>query len=157
LWIVLGDHGEAFGQHEGNYGHTFHVYDENVRVPFLISAPGLFPQPIRSRRVVSLIDTAPTALEMAGIEAPANYQGHSMLDGGPRMAFFFADYSRPMLGLRDGRMKFIYELDSGRSRMFDLEQDPGERINVADRNVERGRDYEMLLRRWNAAQTRARN
>ena len=41
LWIVLGDHGEAFGQHEGNYGHTFQLYDENVRVPYLIAAPGL--------------------------------------------------------------------------------------------------------------------
>jgi arylsulfatase A-like enzyme len=157
VWIVLGDHGEAFGQHEGNYGHTFHVYDENVRVPFLISAPGLFPRQIRSRRVVSLIDTAPTVLEMAGIQAPENYQGHSMLGGGPRMAFFFADYSRPMLGLRDGRMKFIYELDSGRSRMFDLEKDPGERSNVADRNPERGREYETLLRRWKAAQAHPRN
>lgn len=153
VWVVLGDHGEAFGQHEGNYGHTFHVYDENVRVPFLISAPGLFPRQVRSRRVVSLIDTAPTVLEMAGIQVPAHYQGHSMLGGGPRLAFFFADYSRPLLGLRDGRMKFIYELDSGRSRMFDLEQDPGERFNVADRNLERGREYEMLLRRWRAAQS----
>jgi lipoteichoic acid synthase len=152
LWIVVGDHGEAFGQHEGNYGHTFHVYDENVRVPFLISASGLFPRQIRSRRVVSLIDTAPTALEMVGIQPPAHYQGRSMLDGGPRMALFFADYSLGMLGLRDGPMKFIYELDSGRSRMFDLETDPGERLNVAGGNVERVREYERLLRRWSAAQ-----
>src|SRR5439155_96356 len=53
LWIVLGDHGEAFGQHEGNYGHTFHIYDENVHVPFLVAAPGLLPGQIRGRRIVS--------------------------------------------------------------------------------------------------------
>ena len=41
LWIILGDHGEAFGRHEGNYGHTFFLYDENVRVPLVIAAPGL--------------------------------------------------------------------------------------------------------------------
>ena len=70
LWIVLGDHGEAFGQHDGNYGHTFQVYDENVRVPFLIAAPGLLPHQIRSRQVVSLIDTAPTVLDLAGLRAP---------------------------------------------------------------------------------------
>ncbi|PYT23584.1 MAG: hypothetical protein DMG57_31510 [Acidobacteria bacterium] len=54
LWIVLGDHGEAFGEHDGNYGHTFQLYDENVRVPFLVAAPGLVPQQIRSHQVVSL-------------------------------------------------------------------------------------------------------
>jgi membrane-anchored protein YejM (alkaline phosphatase superfamily) len=59
VWIVLGDHGEAFGQHEGNYGHAFHVYEENVHVPFLIAAPELVPSEIRTRQMVSLIDTAP--------------------------------------------------------------------------------------------------
>ena len=33
VWVIYGDHGEAFHQHEGNYGHTFFLYDENVHVP----------------------------------------------------------------------------------------------------------------------------
>jgi hypothetical protein len=41
---------------------------------------------------------------------------------------------------------------AGRSRMFDLESDPGERLNVAGGNVERAREYERLLRGWSAAQ-----
>jgi arylsulfatase A-like enzyme len=102
LWIVLGDHGEAFGQHDGNYGHTFHLFEENVHVPFLIAAPGLVPSQIRSRQVVSLIDTAPTVVALAGLSPPANYEGQSMLGRTPRMALFFADYSLDMLGLRDG-------------------------------------------------------
>jgi membrane-anchored protein YejM (alkaline phosphatase superfamily) len=40
VWILYGDHGEAFGQHIANFGHTFYVYDENVHVPFVIAAPG---------------------------------------------------------------------------------------------------------------------
>jgi hypothetical protein len=152
VWIVLGDHGEAFGQHDGNYGHTFHLYEENVRVPFVVAAPGLFAQQRRSRRVVSLIDTAPTVLELAGLPQPGGYQGASALHGEPRMALFFADYSLAMLGLRDGATKFIYELDSRRARMFDLEKDPAERLNVAAGNEERARYYETLLRDWAAAQ-----
>src|SRR5439155_26711168 len=70
LWIVFGDHGEAFGQHDGNYGHTFFVYDENVHVPFLVAAPGLLEGQTRSRRVVSLVDTAPTVLDLIGVRAP---------------------------------------------------------------------------------------
>jgi hypothetical protein len=88
-----GDHGEAFGQHQGNYGHTFLLYDENVRVPLLIAAPGRMHSQERVRKVVSLVDIAPTILALLGVPPPSNYQGASMLDGTPRMALFFADYS----------------------------------------------------------------
>src|SRR5262249_17783635 len=68
LWIVFGDHGEAFGQHEGNFGHTFQLYDENVHVPFLVAAPGHpgLKTPGRSTRIVSLVDIAPTLLDLLG-------------------------------------------------------------------------------------------
>ena len=152
LWIVLGDHGEAFGRHEGNFGHTFQLYDENVRVPFLLAAAGVVSHQIRSKQVVSLVDTAPTVLDLAGLPAPESYQGRSMLDGEPRMALFFADYSLGMLGLRDGPRKFIHELDSGRSKLFDVEKDPQERMDLSDRHVEEVRWYAQNLRTWSSAQ-----
>ena len=152
LWIVLGDHGEAFGQHEGNYGHTFQVYEENVRVPFLVAAPGLVTQQVRGRRVVSLIDTAPTLLDVAGLQVPESYHGRSMLEPGQRMALFYADYSLGMLGLRDGPWKFIYELESGRSKLFDVEKDPQEKLDLSERHVEQARGYTQDLRSWSAAQ-----
>jgi arylsulfatase A-like enzyme len=74
LWIVLGDHGKAFGQHEGNFGHTSHLYDESVHVSFLIAAPALISHEIRSRQVVSLIDTAPTVLDLVGPSSPQRIQ-----------------------------------------------------------------------------------
>lgn len=152
IWIILGDHGEAFGQHDGNYGHTFRLYEENVHVPFLISMPGLVSHTIRARQVVTLIDTAPTILDLAGVLSPENHQGRSMLDGEPRMALFFADYSVAMLGLRDGPWKFIYELDSGRTRLYDLEADPQEKVDLSDRRAEQARWYTQNLRSWSAAQ-----
>ena len=152
LWIVLGDHGEAFGRHQGNFGHTFQLYDENVRVPFLLAAAGVVSHQIRSKQVVSLVDTAPTVLDLAGLPAPESYQGRSMLDGEPRMALFFADYSLGMLGLRDGPRKFIHELDSGRSKLFDVVKDPQERMDLSDRHVEEVRRYAQDLRTWSSAQ-----
>jgi len=152
LWIVLGDHGEAFGQHEGNYGHTFHLYEENVHVPFLVAAPGVVPHQLRPRQVVSLVDTAPTLLDLVGLRATANYQGKSMLDGTPRMALFFADYSLGMLGLRDGARKFIYELDSGRSKLFDLTEDPQEKVDLSGHYAEEARWYARNLQDWSASQ-----
>jgi lipoteichoic acid synthase len=152
LWIVLGDHGEAFGQHEGNYGHTFFIYDENIHVPFLVAAPGIVSRPIRSRQVVSLIDAAPTLLDLAGLPIPKVYQGRSVLETGPRMALFFADYSLGLLGLRDGPLKFIDEIESGRSKVFDLAEDPHETMDRRDRYGEQARWYRQNLRSWVAAQ-----
>ncbi len=152
VWVIYGDHGEAFNQHEGNYGHTFFLYDENIHVPFLVAAPGLMRGQERVRKVVSLVDTAPTILDLMGIAPPKNYQGRSMLNAAPRMALFFADYSLGLLGLRDGQWKFIYEIGSGRARLFDLEHDPGEMSDVSAREAARASWYGQVVRGWSSAQ-----
>jgi lipoteichoic acid synthase len=152
VWIVYGDHGEAFGQHQGNYAHTFFLYEENVHVPFLIAAPGLMRDQKRVSKVVSLVDTAPTILNLLGIAPPADYQGRSMLDGTGRMALFFTDYSLGILGLRDGPWKFAYEIESGRPKLFDLRSDPREVADLARQNGARVLWYRNLLREWSGAQ-----
>jgi hypothetical protein len=152
LFVILGDHGEAFGQHEGNYGHTLFLYEENVRVPYLIAAPGLLPGPERVGRVASLVDTAPTVLDLLGLEAPDGFQGRSLLSEQPSMALFCTDYSLGFLGLRDGHWKLIHELESERSRLFDLEEDPEERLDLAVRHPERTAAYREHLLRWASAQ-----
>jgi glucan phosphoethanolaminetransferase (alkaline phosphatase superfamily) len=152
VWVIYGDHGEAFRQHEGNYGHTFFLYDENVHVPFLIAAPGLMRRQERVRKVVSLVDAAPTILDLMGIAPPKDYQGRTMLDAAPRMALFFADYSLGLLGLRDGHWKFVYEMGSGRTRLFDLERDPKEVSDLSKRESARASWYGDVVRGWCSAQ-----
>jgi arylsulfatase A-like enzyme len=152
VWVIYGDHGEAFHQHEGNYGHTFFLYEENIHVPFLIAAPGLMRGQERVHKVVSLVDAAPTILDLMGMAPPSNYQGRTVLDATPRMALFFTDYSLGLLGLRDGRWKFIYEIGSGRARLFDLERDPRERSDVSAREAARVAWYSQVVRGWSSAQ-----
>jgi arylsulfatase A-like enzyme len=152
LVVILGDHGEAFGEHPGNIGHTLAVYEENVRVPLLFSAPGLSTSPVRVGRVASLVDVAPTVLDLLGIPAPSGWQGQSLLDRAPRVALFCTDYSLGLLGLRDGRWKLIHELESGRSTLYDLQDDPGEANDVSGSHPERAEAYREHLRRWAAAQ-----
>jgi lipoteichoic acid synthase len=120
-------------------------------VPLVIAAPGLITHQTRSRQVVSLIDVAPTLLDLLGGPVPRAYEGHSMLDGTSRMAFFYTHYSRPLCGLRDGRFKMIAELDSGRSRLFDLDADPGELSDIAEKHPDRRAWYARNLRNWSAA------
>jgi arylsulfatase A-like enzyme len=152
LFVIYGDHGEAFGQHEGNYAHTFFVYEENVHVPFLIAAPGRIHGQTRVRNVVSLVDTAPTVLDLLGLPAPQRYQGQSMLDPAPRMALFFADYSLGILGLRDGPWKFIDRLDSRRAEIFNLGSDPQEHHDLSSTNADRAVWYQQIVRGWSGAQ-----
>lgn len=153
LFIICGDHGEAFGQHEGNFGHSLFIYDENIRVPYLIAAPGLVREQVRVSRTVSLMDTAPTILDLIGLPIPAGYQGRSMLNPRERMVLFFTDYSLRFVGMRDGCWKYIYEHESGRSKLFNLCADPEERHDVAIQSRERIDVYRAHLERWGTAQT----
>jgi phosphoglycerol transferase MdoB-like AlkP superfamily enzyme len=152
LFVIFGDHGEAFGQHDGNYGHSLFLYDENIRVPYLIVAPGLIKEPVRVIRPISLIDTAPTILDLLGLPIPARYQGLTLLDGKANMALFFTDYSLSLMGLRDGCWKYVYELESGRSKLFDVCGDPSEAQECSSSDPERVEAYRTLLSNWASAQ-----
>ncbi len=152
LFVVVGDHGEAFGQHEGNYGHSLFLYDENIRVPYLIAARGLIKEPVRVTPPMSLIDTAPTILDLVGTASPADYQGLSALSGDSNLALFYTDYSLSLTGLREGCWKYIYEFESGRSKLFDVCSDARESTDLSAFQQERVAAYRAHLLNWSAAQ-----
>lgn len=68
------------------------------------------------------------------------------------MALFCTDYAHGLLGLRDERWKFIHDLDSGRSKLFDLLADPEKRADLAGDFPRRAAAYREHLLRWSAAQ-----
>lgn len=152
LFLIVGDHGEAFGEHPGNHGHTLCIWEENLRVPYLIVAPGSIEESVPVRRLASLLDTAPTVLDLLGLPIPSVYQGHSLLDAQMGMALFCTDYSLGLLGLRDGDWKMVHELESGRSQLFDLRTDPKEQHDLSWLYSERTEVYRYHLLRWAAAQ-----
>jgi len=141
LYVVLGDHGEAFREHEGNVAHALFLYEENVRVPLLVAAPGRD----LGRRVdcpVSLTDVAPTTLALAGLPAAP---GRSLLEGPARFIPFFTEQGVRRAGLRDGRWKLILDEDSGRAQLFDLQADPAETQDRAAAHPELVRRYRDCL------------
>lgn len=155
LFVVVGDHGEAFGQHPGNFAHTLHLFEENVRVPFIVAAPGLTLGQLRAPQVASLLDLAPTTLALAGLAPEAGHDGRSLLEPEPGVARFYTDHGPLALGLRQGRYKLLHETEHDRTRLFDLLTDPAERRDLAAEQPERAARYRAHLLEWSAMRRRA--
>jgi glucan phosphoethanolaminetransferase (alkaline phosphatase superfamily) len=152
LFVVFGDHGEAFGEHPGNFAHTLFIHEENVRIPLVIAAPGAMEDQFRVPRIASVIDIAPTVLDLLGLSPQPLHQGASLLPAESRMALFYTDYSIGWLGLADGCWKYLYEIDSRRSRLFDVCADPGETTDRALEHSDRVNAYRDRVTAWAGAQ-----
>jgi hypothetical protein len=68
------------------------------------------------------------------------------------MALFLTDYSLGLMGLRDGRWKFLHELETGRSKLFDLAEDGEERQDLSGEFPTRVAAYRERLLHWSGAQ-----
>lgn len=149
LWVVMGDHGEAFRQHEGNVAHSLFLYEENVHIPLIVRIPGA-TRGLRAPQIASTIDVGPTIFELLGLPAPAAWRGRSLLEPAAGAARFFGDHHSDLLGLRHGDWKFILDRETGRRWLFDLADDPGETIDRGAMETARADRYEASLRAWAA-------
>jgi len=71
LVIFLSDNGKPFPRAKGT------LYDSGIQTPFVVSWPGITPEGKRSKGLLSTLDLAPTLLDVAGLTAPSQMQGHS--------------------------------------------------------------------------------
>ncbi|MGH9336385.1 MAG: sulfatase-like hydrolase/transferase, partial [Vicinamibacteria bacterium] len=139
LLVVTADHGEMLGEH-GEEGHGFFVYQPVLHVPLLVRAPGAGGS--RLGGTAQLTDIMPTILDLAGVEIPTGVQGVSLRarmegrdDGTGRTAYaesYFAhrEYgATPLHAFQDGTYKYVR---SFRPELYDLANDPGEAVNLAD-------------------------
>ena len=130
LVIVLGDHGEAFGEH-GTRGHASGLYEENVHVPLLFVNPVAF-NGSRVNQIVGLSELAPTIADLLEIKPSPYWQAGSVFaPERPDGVFFFSPWNGFPIGYRQGDRKFIYSANTGESWLFDLASDPAETLNLA--------------------------
>jgi arylsulfatase A-like enzyme len=136
--VIAADHGEGLGEH-GEETHGAFVYQSTVAVPLLVRAPGVEP----GRRIagnVSLVDVAPTLLDLVGIESGAHVQGVSLapalLEGAalPERPVYLETRLgahsfgwAPLFAVVAGADKYI---EAPRPELYDLSRDPRE---LADR------------------------
>src|SRR5947207_503327 len=76
LVIVVGDHGEALGEH-GELTHGLLLYEPTLHVPLIVAAPSLPPRVVREP--FSTVDVAPTIARLAGLKFSAAADGSDWL------------------------------------------------------------------------------
>lgn len=152
--VFTADHGEEFGEHGG----TWHgdLYPEDLHVPLMVHVPGGAHRTIDAP--VSLIDVAPTILDLLGVAVPAEYDGESLLpliDGQtppadrPVFAELFPDVRVPrrLVTLIERDWQLIVDFQLGVRELFDLRKDPAGLHNALIEAPGEARRLEQILRR----------
>jgi arylsulfatase A-like enzyme len=151
--VFLSDHGDMLGDHWMLNKGPFH-FDGLLRVPFIWSWPGRFPAGFVSDSLASLLDFAPTLLDLCGVpfpegerpaepeahEAPRPHPGFSLepiLAGAARSVRerLVVENDEDYLGLRlrtlvTPRHKLTLYAGEPYGELFDLERDPNEQRNL---------------------------
>lgn len=141
--VYMGDNGFSFGEH--GLIDKRHAYEESMRVPMLVWAPGMIKPNSVVDKVVMNVDIAPTFLELAGISKPKQMQGYSFLNllkgnanGWQREKVFYEYYwesafpqTPTTFAVRSERYKYIYYNGVWDiNELFDLQNDPFEMNNL---------------------------
>ena len=138
--VFTADHGEMLGERGLWYKMAF--FDDAARVPLLIRTPGDVAGVAGARvaEPVSLLDLAPTLLDLAGLEsAPPESDGVSLAPvlrgtggrGAPVVAEYLAEgVAAPMVMVR-ARSEKLIRCPGDPDLVFDLADDPAERVNLA--------------------------
>lgn len=172
--VLLADHGESLAERYWGLAHGGQVFDEQIRIPMMLYAPGASAG--RRDEMVETVDLLPTALDLLGIPAPwaDRLPGRSilpLLDGDSswdRSEVYAAsraapvrhedrgyklDRTRRIKTVRTKRWKLIHYPGHGTEylELYDLENDPGETRNLAEREPGRSRELWFRLQRWGSA------
>lgn len=160
LVVVTADHGETLSsEHDvvpdgvdggprvsGRFHHLSTLFDETAHVPLILRLPKKLPVGVRVKDPISAVDIVPTVLALAGGEPPSSVTGSSLLP----LAGGKSDPERPVVvegrgarSIRVGRWRLVMRDENYRRvwvrgafenravELYDLEADPGERVEVS--------------------------
>ena len=149
IFIVLGDHGEGFGEH-GLRQHDNVIYNEGLHIPFLIHDPRR-PEARRIEAPINEFDVLPTVVDLLGYDiGGGTYPGMSALTPPPEDRVLMASCYQEntcLASIKDDE-KYVYHYGNRPEEFFELSRDPEERENVADKHAEEVEARREALLAW---------
>jgi len=151
LVVVTADHGETLAERDRTHRYAFDhgqlLYQEVLEVPLILRRPGVLPAGHVLPGPASLVDVAPTIVELVG-EPGFAVHGRSLvadIGGGTpaRRRLVFSErrllpFSKQLrwrsfeqFSVQDGRYKLILSTPFARTQLYDLRDDPGEAHDLA--------------------------
>jgi arylsulfatase A-like enzyme len=133
LVVFTSDHGESLGEHDYFFDHGYDLFNPSLRIPLIVSFPGMLPKAERVVGAVSSLDVYPTVLDIAQVGFPPELQGKSVLplvrgttDRLHDNVFFQNDHHQ--MAITNGRLKLIHYPDD-HFELYDMYGDPTEDTN----------------------------
>ncbi len=138
------------------------LYEGGIRIPLVVTGPGVKNPGSTCDAPVSSIDLYPTLIELAGIRAPKQHTldgvslvpalaGAATLDR-PRLFWHFPCYvgkATPSSAVREGDFKLIeFFEDGGRVELYNLKTDPNEEKNLATSLPDTATNLTKTLKNW---------
>jgi arylsulfatase A-like enzyme len=131
IFFILADTAQPLGEHN-NWGVQMGLYEENVRIPLLIYAPGYLRAPAVIDEPASQTDLLPTFIDLFGRTFAHHALGTSLLRvSGERPIWFNSPFGLATVGQRLGRLKLVHESRTDTTHLYDLVADPDERHDLA--------------------------
>lgn len=130
--VLWGDHGWNLGEH--NFWSKHNLMHTCKIAPLIISAPG-YAKNAHTASIVELLDIYPTLCELAEIQTPEHVEGKSMVTllSDPEQDWRQMAYTKFNKGISVVSSHYSYtEWSSAQRMLFDLKEDPGENINIAE-------------------------
>ena len=132
ILCVVGDHGEAFGEHNLS-GHERIAFEEVLRIPFCLRAPSLVKPATKVTKPVSSVDLAPTLLTLLGFDTNSvGFDGINALGNiaDDRKVYFSGWMQQGPVGFVRGDRKFIYKPMDKMVSVYGLRTDPFELVRI---------------------------
>ncbi len=143
LIVFTSDNGMNMGHHgvygKGNATFPLNMFEESIKVPFIVSSPGRILHGTVNDALLSQYDFMPTLLDYLGIGNPENVKlpGQSFAEtfrggaaGGESRIVVFDEYG-PVRMIRSREWKYVHRYSVGPTELYHLTEDPGERHNLS--------------------------
>lgn len=136
--VLIGDNGHHFGDHGGLWRKNT-LFEESLRVPMIIAAPGLAQPGVATTALADLLDVYPTLVDLTGIARPGTLDGASLAPmlADPKASvqdavvqYRPAEPPKAGYSLRTARHRYTLWPD-GSEELYDLTVDPAGRKDLA--------------------------